>query len=177
MSRKPRIILPAAVWAKIRAEYEAGVPVKHLADTFNLTEAAIYRRKKSEEWSREVSVISDDMLSKARQEAEQRIIEHIQEREVDMKQVIDQHKSVSQQIMDRAAALLDAVDKIPDTEVSKKAHALKTLSDVITAQIRNERRTWNIDDKGSDTSLEALLDELDEEEEKRQNSPKPMVIK
>jgi hypothetical protein len=69
------------------------------------------------------------------------------------------------------------VDKIPDTEVSKKAHALKTLSDVITAQIRNERRTWNIDDKGSDTSLEALLDELDEEEEKRQNSPKPMVIK
>lgn len=177
MARKTRIILPAAVWAKIRAEYEAGVQVTHLADTFNVTGAAIYRRKKAEEWSRDATVISDDMLAKARQEAEQRILEHIQEQEVDMKQVIDQHKSVSQQIMERAAKLLDAVDLIPDTEVSKKAHALKTLSDVITAQIRNERKTWSIDEKGADTSLEALLDELDEEEERRQNTIKPVIIK
>ena len=117
------------------------------------------------------------MLAKARQEAEQRILEHIQEQEVDMKQVIDQHKSVSQQIMERAAKLLDAVDLIPDTEVSKKAHALKTLSDVITAQIRNERKTWSIDERGADTSLESLLDELDEEEERRQNTIKPVIIK
>jgi cytidylate kinase len=78
--------------------------------------------------------------------------------------------------MERAAKLLQAVDEIPDTEVSKKAHALKTLSDVITAQIRNERRTWNIDEKGADTSLEALLDELDEEDEKRKATPKPVVV-
>jgi cytidylate kinase len=50
------------------------------------------------------------------------------------------------------------------------------LSDVITAQIRNERRTWNIDEKGADTSLEALLDELDEEDEKRKAAPKPVVV-
>ena len=79
--------------------------------------------------------------------------------------------------MERAGKLLAAVDLIPDTEVSKKAHALKTLSDVITAQIRNERRTWNIDEKGADTSLEALLDELDDEEEKRNNTPQPVLVK
>ena len=177
MARKTRIILPAAVWAKIRAEYEAGVPVAHLAETFNITSATIYQRKKNEGWSRAAAVISDDMLAKARQEAEKRILDHIHEQEVDMKQVIDQHKQVSQQIMDRAGRLLEAVDRIPDNEVSKKAHALKTLSDVITAQIRNERKTWSIDEKGSDTSLEALLDELDEEEERRLNLPKPVIIK
>jgi hypothetical protein len=48
---------------------------------------------------------------------------------------------------------------------------------VITAQIRNERRTWNIDEKGADTSLEALLDELDDEEEKRNNTPQPVLVK
>lgn len=177
MSRKPRLVLPAAIWAKIQAEYEAGVPVTYLASTYNITPPTIYTRKKKHGWSRDVSIVSDDMLSKAKKEAEERVLEHIHEREVDMKQVVSIHKNVSQQIMERAQELLISIDDIPNSDVSKKAHALKVVSDVITAQIRNERKTWNIDERGADTSLEALLDELEGEENRRTRVPRPVVVK
>jgi len=176
MSRKQRTVLPGAAWAQIQAEYEAGVPAKHLSEHYQVSLATIYKRKNKHKWEREARVISDDMLSKAREETEQRLVEHMKKTEVDMKQIIDTHKGISQQIMDMATRLLASIDGIPDTEVSKKAHALKTLSDVITAQIRNERKTWSIDEKGADTSLEALLDELDEEEDKRAKVMKPVVV-
>ena len=68
---------------------------------------------------------------------------------------------------------MQTIDELKSEEFStlnKKLYALKTASEVSTTLMKNQRRTWNMDDQQKGTMLEELLDEIEDVSDKKATS-------
>lgn len=166
--------LPKKVWLQIASEWAAGVPIAILSETYGVAEQTIHNRKYKEGWNKHLSTVEDDKLQAVRERAEQRMDEFLKEAEVSMKEILGRHKRVSEQIATMLEETLANVASIDDSP-TKKLHALKVASDVAASLQKNERKSWGMDEKQGSTDLEDLLDEIEEEEDRRVKSSLKVV--
>jgi|TARA_R100001163_G_C5054544_1_gene191068 hypothetical protein len=167
MSRKR---LPKKVWLQIASEWAAGIPIAVLAETYGVAEQTIHNRKYKEGWNKNLKSVEDDKLQAVRERAEKKMDEFIEEAQVSMRQILSRHKRVSDRIADMLEETLAKVASLEDESPTKKLHALKVASDVAASLQKNERKSWGMDEKQGSTDLEDLLDEIEEEEERRVKS-------
>tara|TARA_R110000751_G_scaffold304271_1_gene419625 strand:- start:125 stop:652 length:528 start_codon:yes stop_codon:yes gene_type:complete len=159
----PKSKLSREEWQSIRADYEAGLPQVELAAAWEISVHTLRSYAKRAGWGRNLKKLAEEKLDNIKYRARVRVDEAIEEATGTMQQVLEDHKKVS---IDLARMLQNTVDQIKSEEfdsIGKKLFALKTASEVSTALMKHQRKTWNMDDQQKGTMLEELLDDIEDE--------------
>lgn len=158
----PASKLSDSVWLGLRGDYEAGLPHVELAAAHGISVHTLRSRAKREGWGRDLKKIASEKLERIKSRARRRVEDAEREAITTLQQVLEDHKNVS---LDLAGLLKQTIDELKAEEfenLNKKLFALKTASEVSTTLMKNQRRTWNMDDQQKGTMLEELLDEIEE---------------
>jgi hypothetical protein len=158
----PASKLSDSEWLKIRGDYEAGLPHVELATAHGISVHTLRSRAKRENWGRDLKKLAAEKLDRIKSHARRRVEDAEREAVTTLKQVLEDHKNVS---IDLGELLKQTIDELKAEEfesLNKKLFALKTASEVSTTLMKNQRRTWNMDDQQKGTMLEELLDEIEE---------------
>tara|TARA_R110002110_G_scaffold110341_1_gene275078 strand:- start:1337 stop:1834 length:498 start_codon:yes stop_codon:yes gene_type:complete len=161
---------------KVRVDFEAGLPQVDLASAHGISVHTLRSRAKRDNWGRDLKKLASDKLDMIKEKAKRQVEEAELEAVTTLRQVLIDHKNVS---LDLAGLLKDTIDELKLTEfdsLNKKLFALKTASEVSTTLMKNQRRTWNMDDHAKGTMLEDLLDEI-EDASAQSAKPKLRVLK
>ena len=157
-------------WLRIRGDYEAGLPHVELAAANDMSVHTLRSRAKREKWGRDLKKLATEKLDRIKTNARRRVEDAEREAVTTLQRVLEDHKNVS---LDLSNLLMQTIDELKSEEFStlnKKLYALKTASEVSTTLMKNQRRTWNMDDQQKGTMLEELLDEIEDVSDKKATS-------
>ena len=171
----PASKLPDSEWLKIRGDYEAGLPHVELATAHGISVHTHRSRAKRENWGRDLKKLAEDKLERIKKTARMHVEEAEKEAVTTLRQVLEDHKNVS---LDLSGLLKETIDQLKLEEfenLNKKLFALKTASEVSTTLMKNQRRTWNMDDQQKGTMLEDLLDEIEDVSDEKSKSKLKVV--
>jgi len=158
----PTSKLSDSEWLKIRGDYEAGLPHVELAIANDISVHTLRSRAKRDKWGRDLKKLAAEKLDRIKNNARRRVEDAERDAITTLQRVLEDHKNVS---LDLSNLLKDTIDELKAEEfenLNKKLYALKTASEVSTTLMKNQRRTWNMDDQQKGTMLEELLDEIEE---------------
>ena len=172
----PRPKIDPGLLAKCRIDWEAGVSLRDVAETYGVSLATIRRYRLAQSWSRDLSTISSERLDLARKVVEDRMIKAVEDAGQSMEHVLERHRRTSDRIAEMLEASLTEVDTLRGQgNPSKYLSALKTAAEVSISVQKQERRSWGMDHKEGSSDLEAILDEIEDEEGGR-SKPKLTVV-
>tara|TARA_R110000751_G_scaffold50616_2_gene111700 strand:- start:1511 stop:2122 length:612 start_codon:yes stop_codon:yes gene_type:complete len=162
-----RLVMPTSKlsdleWLKIRGDYEAGLPHVELAVANDISVHTLRSRAKRDKWGRDLKKLAAEKLDRIKNKARRRVEDAERDAITTLQRVLEDHKNVS---LDLSNLLKDTIDELKAEEfenLNKKLYALKTASEVSTTLMKNQRKTWNMDDHQKGTMLEELLDEIEE---------------
>ena len=126
--------------------------------------------RQGEKWGRDLKKLATEKLDRIKTNARRRVEDAEREAVTTLQRVLEDHKNVS---LDLSNLLMQTIDELKSEEFStlnKKLYALKTASEVSTTLMKNQRRTWNMDDQQKGTMLEELLDEIEDVSDKKATS-------
>jgi len=153
-------------WRVIEIDYRAGIKaLRQIASENGITEAAIRKRAKRDDWTRDLSERIQAKAVELVRKEEVRTVRTVRNSEVrkcnsanheaemvkicsnGMANVILKHRDLSERIVNFGTQLLTlADDEILDIE--KKARTFKTIVDSIDCAARLQRQAWGMDAKG-----------------------------
>ena len=146
-----------------------------LATAHGISVHTLRSRAKRENWGRDLKKLAEDKLERIKKTARMHVEEAEKEAVTTLRQVLEDHKNVS---LDLSGLLKETIDQLKLEEfenLNKKLFALKTASEVSTTLMKNQRRTWNMDDQQKGTMLEDLLDEIEDVSDEKSKSKLKVV--
>ena len=171
----PASKLSDSQWIQIRLDYEAGLPQTELAAANGISVHTLRSRAKRDGWGRDLKKLAAEKGERIKPRARKRVEDAEREAVTTLQQVLEDHKNVS---LDLSHLLKQTIDELKREEfenLNKKLFALKTASEVSTTLMKNQRRTWNMDDQQKGTMLEELLDEIEDVSDEKAQSKLKVV--
>ena len=171
----PASKLSDSQWIKIRCDYEAGWPQNELAIANGISVHTLRSRAKRDNWGRDLKKIATEKLERIKRNARRRVEDAEKEAITTLQQVLEDHKNVSIDLSNLLKQTFDELQREEVENLNKKLFALKTASEVSTTLMKNQRRTWNMDDQQKGTMLEELLDEIEDVSDEKAQSKLKVV--